>query len=339
MASNPLSSSKLCFIGGGNMAGAIIGGLLAQGGTTKEQVVVAEPWETNRAKMAALGVRTTTTNPEAAADADLLVLAVKPQVARGVCRELATAWADAGRKTLPLVVSIAAGITLGSLAAWLTLPGGDGGGSAAPPVVRVMPNTPALQGEGASGCFAGPGVGDEQKALVNALLASFSKVTEWVDKEELIDVVTGLSGEFLSHNLVPPSSSSSSTPLQSKHPPVPRPSFKKDRLNPPPPPPGSGPAYFFAMVEHLVASATAQGLPEEQALRLAKQTCLGAGCMLAAASETPAQLRVNVTSPKGTTEAALQSFEAAGFAGVVDGAVRAAAARGAELGRSLGEQA
>lgn len=295
MASNPLSSSKLCFIGGGNMAGAIIGGLLAQGGTTKEQVVVAEPWETNRAKMAALGVRTTTTNPEAAADADLLVLAVKPQVARGVCRELATAWADAGRKTLPLVVSIAAGITLGSLAAWLTLPGGDGGGSAAPPVVRVMPNTPALQGEGASGCFAGPGVGDEQKALVNALLASFSKVTEWVDKEELIDVVTGLSG--------------------------------------------SGPAYFFAMVEHLVASATAQGLPEEQALRLAKQTCLGAGCMLAAASETPAQLRVNVTSPKGTTEAALQSFEAAGFAGVVDGAVRAAAARGAELGRSLGEQA
>ena len=92
------------------------------------------------------------------------------------------------------------------------------------------------------------------------------------------------------------------------------------------------------MVEHLVASATALGLPEEQALRLAKQTCLGAGRMLAAAPETPAQLRVNVTSPKGTTEAALKSFEASGFAGIVDQAVKAAASRGEELGKILGEQ-
>lgn len=89
------------------------------------------------------------------------------------------------------------------------------------------------------------------------------------------------------------------------------------------------------MVEHLVASAKAQGLPEEQAMRLAKQTCFGAGKMLVESSETPTQLRKNVTSPKGTTEAALNSFEASGFEGIVDKAVKAASSRGAELGKMM----
>lgn len=100
--------------------------------------------------------------------------------------------------------------------------------------------------------------------------------------------------------------------------------------------PGSGPAYFFAMVEHLVASATALGLSREQATRLATQTCLGAGRMLVESSDEPAQLRRNVTSPKGTTEAALNSFEASGLAGAVDKAVKAAADRAEELGKTLG---
>ena len=97
---------------------------------------------------------------------------------------------------------------------------------------------------------------------------------------------------------------------------------------------GSGPAYFFAMVEHLIASATALGLPQEQATRLATQTCLGAGKMLVESSDEPGQLRKNVTSPNGTTHAALQTFEAQGFKEIVDKAVQAATSRSAELGKN-----
>ncbi|CAN8097977.1 unnamed protein product [Discula destructiva] len=284
-----LSSQTIAFIGGGNMASAIISGLTATTfASHKSAIHVAEPWDVNRAKIAALGVRTTTSNADAIAGASILILAVKPQVAKTVCEELAASVGDE-QQELPLVVSIAAGITVGSLRKWCTTPKGG----RVPPVVRVMPNTPALLGEGASGVFAGKGVSEEQKALVTALLGSVSKVTEWVDSEELLDVVTGLSG--------------------------------------------SGPAYFFAMVEHLTAAGVALGLSEPQAARLAKQSCMGAGRMLVESDEAPAQLRKNVTSPNGTTEAALKSFDASGFAGVVERAVRAGTERGAELGRTLGE--
>ncbi|KOS20407.1 Pyrroline-5-carboxylate reductase [Escovopsis weberi] len=278
--SRSLHSSKIAFVGGGNMASAIIGGLSAQG-IPKAHITVSEPWDVNRAKMAALGIPTTTSNVDAAQDADLLIVAVKPQVARPVCEELAAAWAQ--RESLPVVVSIAAGITLESLRVWLALPGGR-----TAHVVRVMPNTPALVGEGASGLFAGEDVTAEERALVEELMGSVSKASEWVEREELLDVVTGLSG--------------------------------------------SGPAYFFAMVEHLIDSATKLGLPRDQATRLAKQTCLGAGKMLVESADPPAQLRTNVTSPGGTTFAALQAFEHGGFRELVDGAVAAATNRAAELG-------
>ncbi|PKY04555.1 pyrroline-5-carboxylate reductase [Aspergillus campestris IBT 28561] len=278
-----LHQSKLAFIGGGNMASAIISGLVTQG-VPKNNIWVAEPWDVNREKMAALGVQATTSNVEAGGQADLVIIAVKPQVTQAVCEELAAAWAT--RDTLPVVVSIAAGITLQSLQGWLRTQDGRTAHT-----VRVMPNTPALLGQGASGVFASADVVAEEKALVNDLLASVSQATEWVDREELLDVVTGLSG--------------------------------------------SGPAYFFAMVEHLVASATALGLSSEQATRLAAQTCLGAGKMLVESSETPTKLRQNVTSPNGTTHAALQTFEAEGFQEIVDKAVKAATNRAAELGNTL----
>lgn len=264
------------------MAAAIIGGLANQG-INKQNIIVSEPWDVNREKIAATGVRTTTSNVEAGQDADLIIIAVKPQIAKTVCEELGGSWSH--RATLPIVVSIAAGITLDSLREWLKTSEGK-----TAPVVRVMPNTPALVGEGASGLYASEDVKENEKQLVDALLGSVSKATEWVEKEELLDVVTGLSG--------------------------------------------SGPAYFFAMVEHLIASATALGLPKEQATRLAKQTCLGAGQMLVTSSEEPAQLRKNVTSPNGTTYAALQTFESLGFDEVVNKAVMAATARSAELGKS-----
>ncbi|KAJ5126058.1 hypothetical protein N7448_005367 [Penicillium atrosanguineum] len=276
-----LQESKISFIGGGNMASAIIGGLTAKG-VSKTNIIVSEPWDVNREKLAATGVQTTTDNATAGADADIVIIAVKPQVAQSVCEELGKSWGS--RKDLPVVVSIAAGITLDSLQGWSKTVDGR-----TPHVVRVMPNTPALVGEGASGAFAGEGVTDEEKELVGALLASVSKALEWVDREELLDVVTGLSG--------------------------------------------SGPAYFFAMVEHLVSSATALGLSKEQATRLATQTCLGAGKMLVESEDEPSQLRKNVTSPNGTTYAALQTFEKEGFKEIVDKAVTAATERAAELGK------
>ena len=281
----PLSTAKLAFIGGGNMAGAIIGGLLARG-VAATNISVSEPWEVNRNKMAALGVHTTTVNGELAG-ADLVVISVKPQVAQSACQDLAAAWSAAGKKSAkaPLVVSIAAGITIDSLRAWSTTTDGR-----VPHVVRVMPNTPALVGEGASGLYAGADITEEERALATQMLESVSKATEWVDREELLDVVTGLSG--------------------------------------------SGPAYFFAMVEHLITGATALGLPAEQAARLAKQTCLGAGKMLVESNEEAGQLRKNVTSPNGTTHAALVSFEGSGFEAIVAKAVDAATKRATELGKN-----
>ncbi|KAJ5605412.1 NADP oxidoreductase coenzyme F420-dependent [Penicillium lagena] len=261
-----LQHSKLAFIGGGNMASAIIQGLLKQG-ITGGNVTVSEPWDVNREKIAALGVRTTTSNVEAGGEADIVILAVKPQVTQSVCEELATAWSQ--RSTLPIVVSIAAGITLKSLQEWTTT-----SDRRTAHTVRVMPNTPALVGEGASGLFASPDVTEAEKKLVDELLGSVSKATEWVDREELLDVVTGLS----------------------------------------------------------VASAEALGLPKEQATRLATQTCLGAGKMLVESSDDPAQLRKNVTSPNGTTYAALQTFESLDFKQIVDKSVQAATHRAAELG-------
>ncbi|KAJ3564063.1 hypothetical protein NPX13_g7973 [Xylaria arbuscula] len=272
-----LQKSKLAFIGGGNMAAAIIGGLSAKG-IDKQNICVSEPWEVNRNKMSDIG-------------------------------ELAGAWAQ--RSSTPLIISIAAGITLASMREWLKL-----ADRRVPHIVRVMPNTPALVGEGASGLYADESVSAVEKELAAALLSSVSQTAEWVDREELIDVVTGVSGKFTQS-------------LEQQYW-ITKPCLTI-RL------PGSGPAYFFAMVEHLIDSGIKLGLTKEQATRLAKQTCMGAGKMLIESSDEPSQLRKNVTSPNGTTAAALESFEASGFKEIVDKAVKAATDRAAELGETLGK--
>lgn len=318
-----------------------------------------------------MGVNTTSNNLEALVGSDeggkkvvdFVFLAVKPQVAKVVCKEIGEFFAgNAGEgeggssssssSSLPVLVSIAAGITAESIRGWIVEGGkekGKGGGSL--PVVRVMPNTPALLGEGASGLYAGEDVSAQQKELVTALLKSVSRVVEWVDREELLDVVTGLSGSG-------PVSGSFfyflvlfSFFFLLRRPPPPPPSFNPFPqthsllllillLTPPPHPKKQ--AYFFALVEHLITSSVRLGLSESQATRLATQTCFGAGKMLvestSAGKESPAQLRKNVTSPNGTTQAALESFEVSGFAEIVDRAVKAAADRGEELGRTLGGQ-
>ena len=183
-----LQDAKIWFCGGGNMASAIIGGLLARG-IPKDNISVSEPWDVNRNKFADMGLRVSASNTESfAAEADVAILAVKPQVAKEVCEQLGKAWG--GKEKSPLVISIAAGIQLGELKAWFSA------GGRSPPIVRTMPNTPALVGEGATGLFAGEDVSPAERDLTSALIASVSQATEWVGEERLLDVVTGISGEF-----------------------------------------------------------------------------------------------------------------------------------------------
>ncbi len=273
----PLPSGTLAFIGGGNMGRSLIGGLIARG-IAPGRIVVADPSEAARDRLAAdFGIRATGDASAAAQDAALVLLAVKPQVMRDVCRSLAPSFpANA------VAVSIAAGITTAQLDAWL---GGDRA------VVRAMPNTPALLGAGATGLYANARTTPGQRQLADAVLGAVG-ICEWLDEERLVDVVTALSG--------------------------------------------SGPAYFFLLAEAMQAAAVELGLPEAAARALAAQTCQGAGRMLAEAGEDAATLRQRVTSPGGTTQAALESFAGDGFPAIVARALDAAARRGAELAAQAG---
>ncbi|MBB5207263.1 pyrroline-5-carboxylate reductase [Chiayiivirga flava] len=269
----PTSSPRIAFIGGGNMARSLIGGLVAQG-TSAASIAVAEPNAAARdALVADYGIAAFADNTDAARNADIIVLAVKPQVMRSVCEPLATLAAGT------LFVSIAAGIGCAQLDAWL------GGGRA---IVRCMPNTPALVGAGATGMYANPAVSPAQSDAARTLLQG-AGITVRIADEALMDAVTAVSG--------------------------------------------SGPAYFFLLTEALQAAGEAQGLPPDAARALAVQTCLGAGRMLAESGESAATLRQRVTSPNGTTQAALDSFEADGLRDIVRRAVEAATRRGGELAR------
>lgn len=277
MASTPDSTltgdNTIAFIGGGNMARSLIGGLVA-GGVAAGSIRVADPGEATRAGLEAdFGVATFAEASAAVADADVWVMAVKPQVLRGVCEGLG----DATRDRPPLVVSVAAGITSAQIERWL-------GGQAA--VVRAMPNTPSLLGAGMTGLFATARVDAAGRALAEALLAATGR-TAWIDDEALMDAVTAVSG--------------------------------------------SGPAYVFLFAEAMEAAAIAQGLPADTARLLVQQTLLGASRMLAESGEAPAELRRRVTSPNGTTQAALEAFEAGDLRSLVAGAVDAARRRGQEL--------
>lgn len=268
--------TRIAFIGGGNMARSLIGGLLATG-LTPADIRVAEPLAETRERLGRdFGVATWADNRLAVADADVIVLAVKPQAMPTLHAELRIALQ--GRR--PLLISIAAGVRLDQLEHWL----------GALPIVRCMPNTPALIGAGATGLCANGRVSPSQKAQAQRIMDA-AGLTRWIDNEALMDTVTALSG--------------------------------------------SGPAYFFALVEALEDAAVAQGLPRDTARVLAAQTCLGAGRMLVEGGEDPSVLRQRVTSPNGTTQAALESFSADGLPRIVAHAVAAATRRGAELAAAL----
>lgn len=267
-------SDNIAFIGGGNMARSLIGGLIAQG-REPASIHVAEPVAALRdALHADFGVPVFDTGIAAADDTSTWVFAVKPQVMRTVCESLA-AQAQARR---PLVISIAAGITGGQLERWL-------GGAL--PVVRTMPNTPALLGAGVTGLHASGHVDTAGRAFAETLLAAAGQ-TVWIEDEALMDAVTAVSG--------------------------------------------SGPAYVFLLAEAMIEAAMSEGLPAAAARTLALQTVLGAARMLTEdGASDAAELRRRVTSPNGTTQAAIETFEAGGFRTLVASAIHAARERGREL--------
>ncbi|TDP72440.1 pyrroline-5-carboxylate reductase [Roseateles toxinivorans] len=265
----------IAFIGGGNMASAIIGGLLKAGHAAADLLVV-EPFEAQRARLAAdFGLQ-----PLAAADASLqragLVLwAVKPQL-----------FTEASLPCRPhvqqaLQLSVMAGIRSEGLVA----------ATAAQRVVRAMPNTPALIGQGIAGLYARPEVTAADRALVEQVLRP-TGTTLWVEREADLDAVTALSG--------------------------------------------SGPAYFFYIVEAMMAAAIEMGLSAEQGRQLALATCAGAAALALQSDESPATLRERVTSKGGTTYAALSSLQADGVGAAVQRAVLAAQQRARELGDEFG---
>ena len=271
-----MSNLRIAFIGAGNMAASLIGGLRAQG-MDAALICSSEPGAEQRARIASEhGIAVHEHNRDAVQDADLIVLAVKPQVMKTVCQALAP-----HLNASQLVVSIAAGISCASLNAWL----------GPLPLVRCMPNTPALVRQGVSGLFANDLVSPTQRQQAEQVLGAVGMVL-WLDNEAQIDAVTAVSG--------------------------------------------SGPAYFFLLIEAMSAAGVQLGLTPETATQLSIQTALGAARMAVSSDVDAGELRRRVTSPNGTTEAAIKTFQAGGFEALVEQALKAAAARSQELAHELG---
>ena len=247
-----LDNKKISFIGGGNMAQALISGLISCG-VKPSLITVADPNSEAREQLAAKGLNTVDPTADAKAaviNADIVVLAVKPQVMKAVV----SGFADVLDKQL--VISVAAGLSTALLSNML------GGYSN---IVRAMPNTPAMIQMGATGLYGTDDISAEQKQLATAVMEA-SGLVMWVDKEEHMHAVTAVSG--------------------------------------------SAPAYMFYFIESMVDGAVALGLDKEQASALAMQTMLGAAKMALGSEDAPSELRRKVTSPNGTTQAAIESMQA-----------------------------
>lgn len=270
-----MTTQTLAFIGAGNMAQALLGGLL-QEGFNADAISAADPYQPSLDKLQQqYGIRPASSNADAVANADIVVLAVKPQVLKQACSEINAAV----QQRKPLLISIAAGITLDSMQQWL----GD-----EQAIVRCMPNTPALLQAGATGLYANANVSRQQRTLAEQVLGSVG-LTAWVKQEIDLDAVTALSG--------------------------------------------SGPAYFFLVMEAMQEAGEAMGLDPTLVQQFVQQTALGAARM--AAGEDVAELRRKVTSPGGTTEAALGVFEQGQLKSLFAQALSAAQKRGGELAAAL----
>ena len=265
---------RIAFIGGGNMATALISSLFASRHTV-DRIKVADPnasvkerlqrqWPVTCYKQAAQAIK----------DMDAIVLAVKPQVLPIVLDEIGDLVSSK-----QLVISIVAGIHTSQIAERL---------KSNPPIIRTMPNTPALIGLGITGMYARVNCSLAQRELTHNLMESAGEVV-WLEKESLLDVVTAVSG--------------------------------------------SGPAYFYYLVECLRNAGTRLGLPEDVAARLALHTAYGASAMAVQSDVDVTELRQRVTTPGGTTEAAMEQLNAGDFEQLIDAAITAATNRGLQLSR------
>jgi pyrroline-5-carboxylate reductase len=248
-----MSNDYIGFIGGGNMTRAIAAGLI-EGHYPADDLLIAEPAIEQRAVLARdlPGVIIEESNDAVASRAGTVVLAVKPQVMRQVCRNLA----HVVQKARPLIISVAAGIRSGDIDEWL-------GGDLA--IVRVMPNQPALLRLGASGLFANARTSDEQKQRAKRIMSAVGHVVS-VSSDADIDAVTAISG--------------------------------------------TGPAYFYLLIDMMIGAAQDMGLDAQAAQILTIETAKGAAAIADAEDETMESLIERVRSPGGTTTAAFDSLDA-----------------------------
>jgi pyrroline-5-carboxylate reductase len=264
-------SMKIAFIGGGNMATALIGGLYKS--NPDVTVHVADPNPDVKTRLEGqFPVTCFAVAADAIAGMDMIVLAVKPQILPQVLEQI-------GRQVTAqqLVISIVAGITATQIANGIKAPAA---------IVRTMPNTPALLGLGITGLFADEYCSLQQKEQAKQLMSAAGE-TVWLQDESLIDVVTAVSG--------------------------------------------SGPAYFFYLIEAMRKAGARLGLPPDVAAKLALHTAYGASAMAIKSDVDVSELRQRVTSKGGTTQAAIECLQAGGFETLVDAAVSAATERGREL--------
>ncbi len=274
-----MSEPKITFIGGGNMARAIYRGLV-ESGFPAENIGVVDPSEAAQSAARASGlIRIAESATDADLSADLIVLAVKPQITGIALSPLAHRVSSTAT-----VLSIIAGINSASLANLLGLPNDDA-------VVRSMPNTPALVGEGMTGLFSNSDQRAHGRILAERVMSAVGQCV-WVSNESDLDLVTAISG--------------------------------------------SGPAYFFLFMESLADAAVELGMSPQTAHQLSVQTALGAAKLAQASDDGLAKLRENVTSPGGTTEQAIESFEASELRAIVMSATRAAKKRSIELSEEFG---
>ena len=272
--SNLLREKRVVFIGCGNMGSALISGILRSGIVPRDKVLASDirPERLDYIKERE-GISTTENNREAVKKSDVIVLAVKPQVIAQVLSDIRDVVTED-----KVIISIAAGIATRSIEEAL---------GKEVPVVRVMPNTPALVGTGASGISCGKYAGEEEEAIAEQMMRAVGIVAKL--PEEMLDAVTALSG--------------------------------------------SGPAYIFYTIESLVKAGMEMGLSEDVARKLVGQTVLGAARMVMETGESPEVLRAKVTSPGGTTEAAIKYLEGKEFQKILTGAVKEAARRSKELSK------
>ncbi|MDB2433974.1 pyrroline-5-carboxylate reductase [Luminiphilus sp.] len=274
-----MSEPKITFIGGGNMARAIYRGLV-ESGFPAENIGVVDPSEAAQSAARASGlIRIAESATDADLSADLIVLAVKPQITGIALSPLAHRVSSTAT-----VLSIIAGINSASLANLLGLPSDDA-------VVRSMPNTPALVGEGMTGLFSNSDQRAHGRILAERVMSAVGQCV-WVSNESDLDLVTAISG--------------------------------------------SGPAYFFLFMESLADAAVELGMSPQTAHQLSVQTALGAAKLAQTSDDGLAKLRENVTSPGGTTEQAIESFEASELRAIVMSATRAAKKRSIELSKEFG---